>query len=179
MPVLATRMLTVPCKSQLDGPNDQWRFIVRVPGLPSSASLGMGATPWAQEIRGAWELAELHWCEEEADNGSSQGKKIICINSMSPCSNMTKRWLCLWGRWLNFIMLILWSTSMPSMKSAIPGQMCYTYEWRTDNFKRSILVQVITKILSINEISPEQSTKITTSLKLVGDHMNSKWISVM
>jgi len=24
---------------------------------------------------------------------------------------------------------------MPPMKSAIPGQMCYTYEWRADNFK--------------------------------------------
>jgi hypothetical protein len=46
-------------------------------------------------------------------------------------------------------------------------------------FKKSILVQVITKILSINEISPEQSTEITISLKLVGDHMNSKWISVV
>lgn len=46
-------------------------------------------------------------------------------------------------------------------------------------FNKSILVQVITKMLSINEISPEQSAEITISLKLVGDHMNSKWISVV
>ena len=34
-------------------------------------------------------------------------------------------------------------------------------------FKRYILIQEITKILSINEISPEQSMEITISLKLV------------
>lgn len=46
-------------------------------------------------------------------------------------------------------------------------------------FKKPILVQVITKILSIDEISPEWSMEITISLKLVGEHMNAKWISVM
>jgi hypothetical protein len=51
MPVLATRMLIVPYNSQqywAGRPIDRLRFIVRVPGLPSRASPGAGATPWAQ-----------------------------------------------------------------------------------------------------------------------------------
>jgi hypothetical protein len=50
---------------------------------------------------------------------------------------------------------------------------------RLISFKRSILVQTITKLLSINEISPEQNMEITILIKLVGDHSNSKQISDM
>jgi len=46
-----------------------------------------------KEIRG-WELVELHLYGEEADNGSSQGRKIIGINSIPHAPTRSKDDVC-------------------------------------------------------------------------------------